>query len=434
MSSEDPFQIAMLGPALIPNPMGPAAHVKYIDDEQRMLVDPHLGPVLEATREGRLPPSFEIAGPRRQIYFDPTDVRVAIVTCGGLCPGINAVIRGLVLQLWYMYGCQNIVGIRFGYQGLARGAEGPVVLDPTFVTDIRGDGGTVLGSSRGTPPTSEIVDSLVRHEIDILFTVGGDGTMRGAGALWEQIRARKLAISVVGVPKTIDNDIPFVYGSFGFATAVEEATNAVNRAEVEARGVPYGIGLVKLMGRDAGYIAVHAALASGNANFCLIPEVEFSLDGPGGLLNLVEKRLRARGHAVIVVAEGAGQAFFEDRKDASDASGNQKLSDIGQYLAQRLLAYFAPRKLPVTLKYIDPSYLIRAAPPIPEDQRYCDHLARSAVHAAMAGKGGLLVGQWHGCLTHVPIRALDGKRNRVNPDGETWFNVRENTGQPHVIG
>jgi 6-phosphofructokinase 1 len=368
------------------------------------------------------------------MFFDPRKSRAAIVTCGGLCPGINAVIRALVMQLWHRYHCQDILGIRYGYGGLAETAEPPIPLYPDLVTDIHTHGGTMLGTSRGTPTTGEIVSNLQRLGIDMLFTVGGDGTMRGAQQIFEEIKRRKLSIAVVSVPKTIDNDIPFVRRTFGFMTAVAKATEAVHAAHVEASGSPRGIGLVKIMGRHAGYIAANASLSSGHANFCLVPEVPFQLEGSGGLLSLVEQRVRERRHAVIVVAEGAGQYFFENKEARHDASGNVKLGDIGLFLKERLTAHFAGSGYPVNLKYIDPSYLIRSAPADAADQLHCMRFAQNAVHAAMAGKTGLLIGYWHGLMTHVPTRALVGVEQRINPQGELWLNVLEMTGQPGKIG
>jgi 6-phosphofructokinase 1 len=309
-----------------------------------------------------------------------------------------------------------------------------LVLNPSLVTDIHNDGGTILGSSRGSPTVTEIVDGLQRLGIDILFTIGGDGTMRGAEAIWDELRRRGLEIAVVGVPKTIDNDVPFVRRSFGFETAVERARESIDAAEVEAKGVPYGIGLVKLMGRHAGFITATAALASGNANFVLIPEVPFSLEGEDGLFALVEGRLRERRHAVIVIAEGAGQELCTPLQGATDASGNRKLADVGVVLRERLNAHFAPGPLDVTLKYIDPSYLIRSSAPNATDQIFCDRMARNAVHAAMAGKTGMLIGYWHGQMTHLPMHALRGHQRRVTPEGDLWFSVLENTGQPGRIG
>jgi 6-phosphofructokinase 1 len=427
----DRFAIETLGPATRPTSLERAHEITFIDDCERMAFDPHLEAMgtAQAPEEG-----FEVAGPRAKIFFDPAATRAAIVTCGGLCPGINAVIRAVVMQLWHRYKCHDILGIRYGFGGLGAGGEAPVPLRPDDVNDIHAKGGTVLGSSRGTPPTAELVDSLVRLRINLLFAIGGDGTMRGVSAIWDEIKKRGLKIAVIGVPKTIDNDIPFVRRSFGFQTAVSIATESVLSAHVEAIGTPYGVGLVKLMGRHAGYIAANASLASGHTNFCLIPEVPFSLEGPGGLLELLEDRIATRRHAVIVVAEGAGQYYFKEQDRKKDASGNIKLGDIGPYLRDRILAHFAEKKRQLSVKYIDPSYLIRSAQANPTDQLHCARFAHNAVHAAMAGKTGMLVGYWHGEMTHIPTRALAGVRQSITPRGELWNNVIQTTGQPAVIG
>ncbi|WP_020396513.1 ATP-dependent 6-phosphofructokinase [Thiolinea disciformis] len=425
------FSIEHLGSRNFPNPLKALLDFHYRSDNERMLVQPEVA-CTDTGFELLLNDTMELAGPREFIYFNPNQVRAAIVTCGGLCPGLNAVIRGLVMQLWHVYGCQDILGIRYGYQGLGNKRLEPIQLTPDFVSPSKGSGGTMLGSSRGTPPTTELVDNLQTMGIDVLFVIGGDGSMRGADALWREIRKREAAIAVVGIPKTIDNDIPYVRRTFGFDTAVAEAVKAINVAEVEAKGMPNGVGLVKLMGRHAGFIAATACVASGHANFCLLPEVKFSLEGQNGLLALLEKRLVSRHHAVIVVAEGAGQHLVQG--EGCDASGNAKLGDIGGYLKRKITEHFQRKDMPFGMKYVEPSYLIRAAPPTAFDQLYCDQLARAAVHAAMAGKGGLMIGDWNGRLTHVPIRALNGQSRRVNPSGELWFSVRENTGQPQDIG
>ncbi|HHC75078.1 MAG TPA: ATP-dependent 6-phosphofructokinase [Thiothrix sp.] len=402
----------------------------YRCDHERLILQPEFTECSAAICEQ----SLELTGPRKQIYFNPAKITAAIVTCGGLCPGINAVIRGLVMQLGYNYGCQTILGIRYGYWGLGLQGEEPWQLTPDKVSGIKGQGGTLLGSSRGTPPTPELVDGLQHHNIDLLFVIGGDGTMRGAHAIWQEVRRRQLCISVIGVPKTIDNDIPYVRRTFGFETAVAEAAAAINVAETEANGTPYGIGLVKLMGRHAGFIAAAATVASGQPNYCLIPEVPFELDGEQGLLANLHQRLLARKHAVIVVAEGAGQDMLAQQNQGKDASGNAKLGDIGQYLKARIQDYFQAQQQTVSVKYIEPSYLIRSAPPNASDQLYCDQLARAAVHAGMAGKGGMLIGNWNGRLVHVPIQALQKVVDkRVNPYGELWFSVLENTGQPSLV-
>lgn len=434
MGNTDRFAIETLGEPLISSPLERSDEMSFVRDDDRLAVSPLLNTLTSQVQAGETPEGFELAGPRAKIFFNPPKTRAAIVTCGGLCPGINAVIRGLVLQLWHRYNCRQVFGIRYGYGGLSQDAEPPLSLDPDAVSQIHQIGGTVLGSSRGAPPVPEMVDFLVKNRINMLFAIGGDGTMRGAQAIWEEVKRRGLKIAVVSIPKTIDNDIPFVRRSFGFETAVGVATHAIHSAHTEATGAPYGIGLVKLMGRHAGYIAATACLATGHANFCLIPEVPFGLEGPGGLLEQIENRILLRRHAVIVVAEGAGQYFFDQGPKARDASGNVKLGDIGPYLKDRINEHMVKKNLPVTLKYIDPSYLIRSAPANPNDQLHCARLAQNAVHAAMAGKTGLLIGYWHGRLTHVPTSALTGIKQRINPQGELWFSVLETTGQTPSIG
>lgn len=428
------FAIEHLGPATIPSPIEHGAEIRFTSESECIAHNPHLGAIDEAYSQGEKPEGFEVAGPRANIYFAPSHVRAAIVTCGGLSPGINAVIRGIVLQLWHRYGVRQIYGVRYGYGGLAADALPPLPLEPDAVLDIHSKGGTILGTSRGTPGAKEIVDSLERHRINMLFPIGGDGTMHGALAIWDEIKRRKLEIAVVGVPKTIDNDIPYVKRTFGFMTAVSIASQAIHTAHTEATAVPYGIGLVKLMGRHAGYIAATACLAAGHGNFCLVPEVPFAVEGPGGLLERLEQRITSRRHAVIIVAEGAGQYFFDHSNAKRDASGNLKLGDVGIYLKDRINAHFKDKPQNVTLKYIDPSYTIRSAAAGANDQFHCLRFAQNAVHAAMAGKSGLLIGYWHGNMTHVPMRALSGIKHQINPKGELWFSVLELTGQPAVMG
>lgn len=431
------FRIPHLGPARHPSPLPVVSERSFVAEKERLLVDPHLEPVEQACAEGRAPRSFEVAGPRERIYFQPAEVRAAIVTCGGLSPGINDVIRALVMQLWHRYEVHKIFGVHHGYQGLDAERPQRRELEPVDVGEIHETGGTILGTSRGTPPTEELVDTLESWRVNVLFTIGGDGTMRGARAIHEEASRRGFELAVVGIPKTIDNDIPWVRRSFGFETAVMIASQAVRSAHTEASSVRYGIGLVKLMGRHSGYIAANTTLATGHANVCLVPEVPFELDGAGGLLELVEARLRDHRHAVLVVAEGAGQKYFRDEDLGRDASGNRKLGDIGPLLKERLAEHFAdwdPRGTPVALKYIDPSYLIRSAPANPSDSLFCARLAHNAVHAAMAGKTGLLIGYWHGRMTHLPFAALEGETKTIDPQGELWRNVLGTTGQPFRIG
>ena len=382
-------------------------------------------------------PSFELAGPRNRIFFEPASLRAGIVTCGGLCPGINNVVRGLVLELTHAYGCKEIFGFRYGFEGMVeRHDRAPVRLVPEAVADIHQHGGTVLGTSRGQQDPGEMVDTLEKLGIGVLFVIGGDGTLKGAMAIVAEVERRKLPIAVVGVPKTIDNDIHFIDRSFGFESAFSAGVEVIRSAHVEAKGARNGVGLVKLMGRHSGFIACHAALASTDVNFVLIPEVRLALEGEGGFLRSLEKRLAERAHAVVVVAEGAGQDLCEAAAGAAgtDASGNVKLKDIGHVLRDRINQHFQQRGTEITLKYIDPSYQIRSVPASPSDSVFCWNLARNAVHAAMAGNTELLIGRWHGRFVHVPMPLATRFRKQVDVGEDLWTSVIEATGQPVSFG
>jgi 6-phosphofructokinase 1 len=375
--------------------------------------------------------SFEEAGPRKEIFFEPANTTAAIVTCGGLSPGLNNVIRSVFYELRENYGTRRVLGIRYGYRGLdPKSGHTPIELTHSLVSEIHKLGGTALGTSRGPQDPSVITDFLVSAGIDILFCLGGDGTQRGAHAIHQEVRRRRLPIAIIGIPKTIDNDIPYVRRTFGYATALEKADEVIRGAHVEARSVTNGIGLVKLMGRDAGFIAAGASLVSQEVNFTLVPEVPFPLEGDHGFLAALEKRLRERQHAVIVVAEGAGQHLFEQAREDRDASGNVLYGDIGLLLKDRILAYFQGRGFPVVLKYLDPSYFIRSVPADGYDRYLCDQMARHAVHAAMAGKTGMLVGLEHDNFINVPIPAVVARKKTVDLTGDLWRSVLQVTRQP----
>lgn len=432
------LQVESLGPATVPSPLvrfkpGKFEDMRFRSEEVRVRVDPYVSDGAEEPGpEASL--SFERAGPREHLYFDPRKTRVAIITCGGLCPGINDVIRALVLQLHHWYGVHEVFGIRYGYSGLSAYAKhSPLRLEPDLVDDIHKRGGTILGSSRGSPPVGEMVDTLVNRGINILFTIGGDGTLRGAYEISEEVRRRNVPMAVIGIPKTIDNDIPLVYHSFGFETAVEEARKVLECAHVESKGAANGVGLVKLMGRHAGFIAAYATRASGDVNFCLVPEVPFPLHGEGGLLENLRVRLRQRQHAVIAVAEGAGQHLVGEGEER-DASGNVKFKDIGLFLKEEIGKAFAAWGEPVNVKYFDPSYTIRSVPATGQDSIFCADLARHAVHAGMAGKTAMLVGYWHGVFTNVPLRAIQKRRKPMRPTASLWVSVLSSTGQPTQWG
>jgi len=402
----------------------------FVSDNTRVLIDVKSDRLIKMVKGGKIPPSFEKAGPRSKIFFDPSKVRCAIVTCGGLCPGVNDIIRSIVFELYYSYGVRNIYGIKYGLQGFIPKCGHEIMnLKPESVVNILEMGGSILGSSRGAQSVEEIVNTLKKMNIGILFMIGGDGTLMAATKIDDTIKKRGLKISVIGIPKTIDNDIFLVSRTFGFDTAVDIATQAIKGAHNEAIGYPNGIGLIKLMGRHSGFIAATSALAQQNVNFVLIPEVDFDLEGPKGFLNVLEKRLHLRKHAVIVVAEGAGQKFFQADNNERDESGNIKLKDIGLYLKDKITSYFESKNIKISLKYIDPSYMIRSVPANANDHIFCSFLGRDAVHAGMSGKTRLLIGHWNNCFVHIPVSASAGKRKKINPKGKLWLSVLHATGQ-----
>jgi len=408
----------------------PISGVHFVEDGDHVVLQSNPAEIRRVLAESGNILAFEKAGPREKIYFDTSKLKCGIVTCGGLCPGLNDVIRALVLSLFHNYKVKTVFGFPYGYEGLTyRYGHTPVELDPGAVSRIHEYGGTILGSSRGNQDIGEMVDTLDRMNIGILFAVGGDGTLRGAQAIAEEIQRRGVKISVIGIPKTIDNDISYVERSFGFETAVSEAVKAIDAAHTEAKGARNGIGLVKLMGRESGFIAVFASLARSDVNFCLIPEVPFTLDK---LLESVRDRLQRRGHAVIVVAEGAGQDLVGDTQER-DASGNVKFKDIGLFLKDRINAHFKNIGMDATLKYIDPSYTIRGVPANAYDSAFCLLLGQNAVHAGMAGRTNMVVGYWMNTFTHVPIPLAVSARKKVDPAGWVWSSVLTSTGQPKEI-
>ncbi|MBL0715753.1 MAG: ATP-dependent 6-phosphofructokinase [Desulfosarcina sp.] len=426
--------IPVLGEAKIDSPIqrwkqgGKTAN--FISSEDSVLVDVTPSGLEKLFRENRPLPSFEMAGPRAQIYFDPSKLRCALVTCGGLCPGLNDIIRSIVLGLFYGYGVRHIYGIKYGLQGfIPRYGHDVVDLAPAEVVHIQNMGGSILGSSRGPQSIEEIIDTLDRMNIGILFMIGGDGTLKAASLIANAISERNLRISVIGIPKTIDNDIHMVSRSFGFDTAVDIATQAIKGAHNEAGSYSNGIGLIKLMGRHSGFIAATATLAQQDVNFVLIPEIAVDLEGPNGLFTNLEARLEQRGHAVIVVAEGALQELLENGENLTDASGNVRLHDVGLFVRDRIKAYFQGKNIEINLKYIDPSYMIRSVPANANDSVFCGFLGRDAVHAGMAGKTQMIVGHWNNHFVHIPMALSASKRKQVNPNGKLWSTVLEATGQ-----
>jgi 6-phosphofructokinase 1 len=401
VSTADPLSItpadlhvARVGEPAILSPMaglvqGRVSSPHYVHEWDRVLLDDTL-----ERAEARLCgvadlPSLEAGGPREYIYFDPSRTRAGIVTCGGLCPGLNNVIRGLVLELADNYGVADVVGFRDGFRGLAGPDVMPVRLSREVVADIHNRGGTILGTSRGDQDPALMVETLVRLGISVLFVIGGDGSLRGAAKIASTAERLGVELSVIGVPKTIDNDIPYLDQSFGFQTAFTRATESIKSALTEASSTPHGIGLVKVMGRHSGFIACYAALASHDVDFVLIPEVPFLLE-----------------------------PFLRELRDR---------------VRQRITAEFAGPGEELSLRYVDPGYAIRSVPANGWDAVYCLRLAQAAVHAAMAGRTAMVVGRWHGRFVHIPIPVATGSRNQVDPNGDLWMSVLEATGQPERL-
>jgi 6-phosphofructokinase 1 len=421
------FTVPRLGECRFPSPL---AGVRFTRDDERILHHSRLEDIQPWLQAGAAPPSMEVAGPRERIYFDPARLACGIVTCGGLCPGLNDVIRAIVLSLHHHYGVRNVLGFRHGYAGLVRrhGHE-PMALTPESVNRIQEMGGTILGTSRGHQEPAEMVDTLQERGVHLLFTIGGDGTLRGAQKIGEEALRRGFPLAVIGVPKTIDNDVLLVQKTFGFDTAVGEARRATYAANVEAEAARNGIGLVKLMGRDSGFIAAYSVLVGGHVNFCLVPEVPFRLER---LLAELRRRLERRGHALVVVAEGAGQDLLPP-SSVRDASGNLKHGDVGVFLRDAISAHLAGAGVEFSLKYIDPSYAIRSVPAGAHDSAFCLLLGHSAVHAGMTGRTNMVVGFWSHQFTHVPIALAAARRKTIDPEGDLWNSVLASTGQPRDL-
>jgi 6-phosphofructokinase 1 len=434
--NQNDFIVKNLGRTVIKSPLKQTFKkyspvFKFVDDSERILYDTSLANFHLCKESDVEPVSFEKAGPRENIFFEPAKTKVGIVTCGGLCPGLNNVIRSIVNELHYRYGINRILGIKYGFEGLIAKYNHPVIeLTAPEVSDLHLIGGTFLGTSRGNQDIGQIVDTLEILNINILFCIGGDGTLRGAHAINEEIEKRKLKIAIAGIPKTIDNDINLIEKSFGFETAFSIANDIIRNAHNEAIAAFNGIALVKLMGRDSGFIAAHAALSIQEVNFVLIPEISFDLYGQRGFLRVLRKRLEERHHAVVVVAEGAGQDLFEKSEQTKDISGNIKHQDIGIYLKEKISEEFTIKKFPFAIRYIDPSYIIRSAPANANDSKFCNLLAQNAVHAAMAGKTDFVIGNWNSLFTLLPIPLATEYRKKIDVEGELWWNVLEATGQP----
>ncbi|MEW5303819.1 MAG: hypothetical protein WDW36_006474 [Sanguina aurantia] len=365
-------------------------------------------------------------GPRKTIYLDPKKVCAAVVTCGGLCPGLNDVVQNIVYTL-ADYGVpeDNILGIRYGLRGFYERDAKPITLTRSLVDGIQLKGGTMLGTSRGGANIREIVRRIDLWGLNMVFVVGGNGGNAAAHAIQEECEAQGVICSVVGVPKSIDNDILLIDRCFGFETAVEEAQRALLAAKVEASSARNGLGVVKLMGRQSGFIAMQASMASGVVDICLIPEISFNLEK---VCEHVARCIEAKGHCVVCLAEGAGQDLIQDSTSlGTDQSGNPILEDIGLFLKNKFKEFF---KGEADIKYIDPTYMIRAIPTTSNDRIYCKVLGQGAVHGAFAGFTDITVGLISTHYVYLPIPTIIQAPRKVNPKGRRWNRLITGINQP----
>ena len=425
------FEIETVGDSNHPNPI---KKNEYTSDGERIAFSSQVVNIMQQIKSCKELPSFEKAGIREILFHEPKKTKAAIITCGGLCPGLNNVIKGLVSVLEIEYGIKDVIGIRYGYLGLSKKSNHePIKLKLEHIDQIHKQGGTVLGSSRGNQEPGDMVDQLVSEGVNVLFCIGGDGTLKGAKAIADEVKDRGLQISVVGIPKTIDNDLSFVEKTFGFETSVQVASDIITSAHTEAVCAENGIGIVKLMGRDSGFISASATLANSVIDFCLVPETKFHLHGDGGLLKAIEKRLKERQYSVIVVAEGAGQDLFTESSEQVDRSGNLMKEDIGLFLKQQIEKYFSAKNIDMSIKYFDPSYHIRSVPANASDAIFCYQLAAHAVHAGMSGKTNLVIGHWNNFFTHVPIDLATSERRMIDLDSVLWKGVLSTTQQDNEL-
>eukprot|EP00177_Eucheuma_denticulatum_P008805 GFKZ01015991.1.p1 GENE.GFKZ01015991.1~~GFKZ01015991.1.p1 ORF type:complete len:598 (+),score=78.33 GFKZ01015991.1:131-1795(+) len=416
---------------LLNNPDQQNLGSSFVGENESILVD-----IISDCENTTMSREFFRAGPRKELAFHPgNQVKACIVTCGGLCPGLNSVIRELVITMSLMYGVKHISGIPYGYRGFYSTQLRIMDLTPDKVQGIHHEGGSILGSSRGGHDTKRICDSIMSMGYNQIYIIGGDGTHRGAVKIFEELKKRKYMASVVGVPKTIDNDIALIDKSFGFDTAVEEAQRSIKCAKIEAKSAINGIGLVKLMGRHSGQIAMFATLASREVDCCLIPEVKFELDGKAGLYQYIEDKLKTKGHMVIVIAEGAAEELLrrDHPETEKDASGNKKMSDVGLWLKDKINAEFGKRRREINLKLIDPTYEIRSVPANASDNLHCSLLAQSAVHGAMHGYSGFCVGMINTHFVMIPIDEICRRgRSKVDVKSRMWHRVIASTQQPSL--
>eukprot|EP00668_Euglena_longa_P014128 GGOE01018102.1.p1 GENE.GGOE01018102.1~~GGOE01018102.1.p1 ORF type:complete len:494 (+),score=144.75 GGOE01018102.1:38-1483(+) len=360
------------------------------------------------------------AGPRREVYFG-TDTNACIVNTGGLCPGLNSVIEELVRTL-DTYNADTIYGIRYGFLGFDTTEYMPLILTPHSVLNIHQRGGTILGTCRGSFNEDLILKFLKECNIGQMYVIGGDGSHRAALRIHALCKEHQLRCVVVGIPKTIDNDILFFDKTFGFDTAVEVASKVIDCSFVEASSVKNGVGVVKVMGRDSGFVARNAALSNNVVDACLIPEVPFEIKGNGGLLPWLDGHLATKHCAVIVICEAAGQQHLPCL--GKDPTGHNIYEDTGKWLKKAIETHWQETGQEGKVFLIDPSYMLRSVPANTGDNMFCIQLAQAAVHTAYSGYSGVTVGRYHDLYGVMPIEMVVSGLRKVNPKGSLWQTLK----------
>lgn len=331
-------------------------------------------------------------------------MRVGVLTGGGDCPGLNAVIRAIVRKGVQEYG-YDFIGFRDGWRGALEGVTVPLSIPA--VRGILPRGGTILGSSRTNPLNAEhgvrrIRDNLAKHEVEALVTIGGEDTLGVAATLSDTY-----GVPCVGVPKTIDNDLSGTDYTFGFDTAVSIATEAIDRLHTTAES-HMRVLVVEVMGRHAGWIALHSGLAGG-ANVILIPEQRFDIDQ---VCAWVTSRFRASYAPIVVVAEGAmpvqGEMVLKD--GSHDSFGHVRLSGVGEWLAKEIESRTGKEARTTVLGHVQ-----RGGTPSAFDRWLATRFGLHAIDAVRDGDFGKMVALRGTDIVRVPIAEATARLKTVDP-------------------
>lgn len=413
----------------------------YRSPESRRLATADVDILRLFEQAGSPPPSFPEAGPRKELCFDPHRVKAAVVTTGGLAPGLNSVVHSIVDRHFNTYELNEtlggaVYGIYDGFRGLRDCASNSTTLNPKVTLDWLRQGGSNLGSIRFRDPqgekhlVDEIAKSITQMAIDILYVIGGDGS---------QLIAHKVAqavpsISVLGVPKTMDNDVLWVRESFGFDTTVEQATHAINALHFEAQSTRR-VGLLQFFGAESGFVAANAALASGQVDLVLIPEAFNNLSDEQlqhywkMLLGHLDDRVKRQAHmphAIVVVAEGVETALVQQKSRKLGRKG-----DFLELLKQDIAGKVRDRRGRCLEIFVnEPRHYIRSGAANAHDQIFCERLGALAVDNGLAGYTNCMVSHWLTEYVLVPLELVVQGQKSIQTSGMFWRQVETSTGQP----